>query len=344
MADRLGLSSSGDLSRKYFVMISVIVANYHRDGMELRHIRYFLAVAEELNFRRAAASLHVAQPSLSFQIRQLEEEIQVRLLERDTHRVVLTTAGRSFMENCRRTLRDVEDATRTAQLVSRGAAGKISIGFVASLGLGLLPAVLRTYRREFPQVDVGLAEMDTSQQIKALNEHRLDLGFVGLGLPSDEMTDLKVATVAQEKLFAVLPQDHPLSKNTRAKGKPISLAALADEPFLFAERSSAPVYNPWLMVLCREAGFQPHVRQEAGQPVTVLNYVAAGLGITILPQQFRRLRMVGVTFVPLVSSVPPYRYCAAWAPENKHPAVQKLVEIARQVARESGSRLRSSYR
>jgi DNA-binding transcriptional LysR family regulator len=325
-------------------MILVIVANYHQDGMELRHIRYFLAVAEELSFRRAAGKLRVAQPSLSSQIRQLEEEIQVRLLERDTHRVVLTAAGRSFMESCRRTMRDVEDTTRTAQLVSRGEAGKISIGFVASLGLGLLPAVLRTYRREFPQVDVGLAEMDTSQQIKALNEHRLDLGFVGLGLPSDEMTDLKVATVAQEKLFAVLPQDHPLSKNRRAKGKPISLSALADEPFLFAERSSAPVYNPWLMVLCREAGFQPHVRQEAGQPVTVLNYVAAGLGITILPEQFRRLRMVGVTFVPLVNSVPSYRYCAAWSPENKHPAVQKLVDIARQVARASGSRPRSSYK
>jgi DNA-binding transcriptional LysR family regulator len=325
-------------------MISVIAADYHRNRMELRHLRYFLAVAEELSFRRAAGRLHVAQPSLSSQIRQLEDEIDVRLLERDTHRVVLTAAGRSFLENCRRTLRDVEDTTRTAQLVSRGEAGKISIGFVASLGLGLLPAVLRTYRRKFPQVDVGLAEMDTSQQIKALNEHRLDLGFVGLGLPSDEMTDLRVETVAQEKLFVVLPQDHPLAHPRRMKGKPIALSALADQPFLFAERSSAPVYNPWLMVLCREAGFQPHVLQEAGQPVTVLNYVAAGLGITILPQQFRRLRMVGVTFVPLVSSVPPYRYCAAWSPENKHPAVQKLVEIARQVAHKTGSSHRRYYR
>jgi DNA-binding transcriptional LysR family regulator len=304
--------------------------------MELRHIRYFLAVADELSFRRAAARLHVAQPSLSSQILQLEEEIQVRLLERDTHRVVLTAAGRSFLENCRRTMRDVEDSTRTARRIARGEAGQISIGFVASLGLGLLPAVLRAYRRKFPQVDLGLAEMDTSQQIKALNEHRLDLGFVGLGLPSEKMTDLKVATVAQEKLFAVLPQDHPLANSKRRKGKLISLSALANEPFLFAERSSAPVYNPWLMVLCREAGFQPHIRQEAGQPVTVLNYVAAGLGVTILPAQFRRLRMAGVSFIPLANSVPSYRYCAAWSPENRHPAVQNLVEIARQVARCSG--------
>jgi DNA-binding transcriptional LysR family regulator len=126
-------------------MILVIVANYHQDGMELRHIRYFLAVAEELSFRRAAGKLRVAQPSLSSQIRQLEEEIQVRLLERDTHRVVLTAAGRSFMESCRRTMRDVEDTTRTAQLVSRGEAGKISIGFVASLGLGLLPAIAASF-------------------------------------------------------------------------------------------------------------------------------------------------------------------------------------------------------
>lgn len=319
-------------------MISVIVSNYHRGTMELRHIRYFLAVADELSFRRAAARLHVAQPSLSSQILQLEEEIQVRLLERDTHRVVLTAAGRSFLESCRRTMRDVEDSTRTARLIARGEAGQISIGFVASLGLGLLPAVLRAYRRKFPQVDVGLAEMDTSQQIKALNEHRLDLGFVGLGLPSEEMTDLKVATVAQEKLFAVLPQHHPLANPKQGKGRAISLSALAHEPFLFAERSSAPVFNPWLMVLCREAGFQPQIRQEAGQPVTVLNYVAAGLGVTILPAQFRRLRMVGVSFIPLASSVPPYRYCAAWSPENRHPAVQNLVEVARQVARGSGHR------
>lgn len=301
--------------------------------MELRHLRYFLAVADELSFRGAAEKLHVAQPSLSSQIRLLEEEIQVRLLERDTHRVTLTAAGRSFLESCRRTLRAIDDDTRTAQSIAHGEAGRISIGFVASLGLGLLPGILRDYGRRFPKIDIELTEMGSSEQIKALHEHRLDLGLIGLGLTSEEISDLSVATVVEENLYAFVPQDHPLDKAARRATKPMSLSKLAKESFLFAARSSAPVFNPWLVVLCHEAGFQPHIRQEAGEPITVLNYIAAGLGVTILPAQFCRLQMAGVACIPLASPVPSYRYCAAWSPQNKHPAVPHLVQVAQQAAR-----------
>ncbi|QHN04899.1 LysR family transcriptional regulator [Granulicella sp. WH15] len=301
--------------------------------MELRHLRYFLAVADELSFRGAAEKLHVAQPSLSSQIRLLEEEMEVRLLERDTHRVTLTPAGRSFLESCRRTLRAVDDDTRTAQSIARGEAGRISIGFVASLGLGLLPGILREYSRQFPKIELEINEMDSTQQIKALQEHRLDLGLIGLGLSSDEMSDLRMATVVEEKLYAAVPQDHPLAKAARRSSRPLPLARLANESFFFGARSSAPVFNPWLVVLCHEAGFQPHIRQEAGQPITVLNYVAAGLGVTILPAQFCRLQMVGVTFIPLAAPVPSYRYSAAWSANNRHPAVPHLVQVAQEAAR-----------
>lgn len=297
--------------------------------MELRHLRYFAAVAEALNFRRAAEQLHVTQPTLSAQIRQLEAEVGAQLLERDTHRVALTPAGRSFLENARGILRASEDMLRETRRVARGEAGFLSIGFVASLGHGLLPGILRAYRRRFPKVELRLTELDTSQQIAALNARKLDLGFIGLGLPT-ETSDLQLTTVTEERLLVALPQEHPL---VRQKGNPVkelALAQLADERFLFAAKESAPLYNPWLIVLCQQAGFQPNVLQQSGQPITVLNYVAAGLGVTILPAQFSRLRTVGVTFVPLAAPVPCYRYCAAWLPQNTHEALLRFLEIARE--------------
>jgi len=295
--------------------------------MELRHLRYFEAVAEELSFRRAALRLNVTQPSLSTQIRQLEEQVGARLLERDTQRVSLTPAGRQFLEDCRRILRDADESARRAARVFRGEIGHVSIGFVASLGHGLLPSVLCAYRRRFPEVDLRLAEMDTTQQIDALTARRLDLGFIGLGLPK-ETSDLRLALVAEEKLVAVLPQDHPLGR----KDKTLRLRALAGERFLLGARQNAPIYNPWVIALCQQAGFQPCDVQETGQPVTVLNYVAAGLGVTLLPAQFSRLPTVGVRFVPLAKPAPVYRYYAAWSPRNETTALLQFLKVAREVS------------
>lgn len=296
--------------------------------MELRHLRYFEAVAEELNFRRAARRMNVAQPSLSTQIRHLEEEMQARLLERDTHRVSLTPAGRRFLEDCRKLLRDASESARTARRISRGEAGQLSIGFVASLGHGLLPRVLRAYRKKYPDVDLRLLEMDTTMQIEALAARQLDVGFIGLGLPR-ETSDLNLELVAEEKLVAVLPQDHPRARAGGRAAKSIRLRSLERERLLLSSRQSAPIYNPWILTLCQQAGFQPHDVQEAGQPVTVLNYVAAGLGVTVLPAQFSRVPMEGVRFVPLAAPVPVYRYYAAWQSQNRHGALSHLVEMAR---------------
>jgi len=296
--------------------------------MELRHLRYFEAVAEELNFRRAARRMNVTQPSLSTQIRQLEEEMQARLLERDTHRVSLTPAGRRFLEDCRKLLRDAAESARTARRISRGEAGQLAIGFVASLGHGLLPRVLRAYRKKYPDVDLRLAEMDTTEQIEALAARRLDVGFIGLGLPR-ETSDLSLELVAEEKLVAVLPQDHPLATADGRAVASVPLRALEGERLLLSARQSAPIYNPWILTLCQQAGFQPYDVQEAGPPVTVLNYVAAGMGVTVLPAQFSRVPMAGVRFVPLADPAPVYRYYAAWRSQNGHVALRHLVEIAR---------------
>jgi DNA-binding transcriptional LysR family regulator len=262
--------------------------------MELRHARYFVAVAEELNFRRAAERLHLAQPSLSTQIRLLEEDVGVQLLERDSHKVELTPAGRSFIEGCRRLLQDADDFSRTARQIARGESGPLSIGFVPSLAHGLLPSVLRLFRQRFPDVQLFLSEMDSTAQIEQIAGHRIDLGFIGLGLPKD------------------IPE------------------------FLLGSRVNAPVFNPWIIVLCQQAGFQPLVVQESGQPITVLNYVAAGLGVTILPAQFSRLVTAGVCFIPLARPTPRYRYCAARMRNNRNPALAHFIGIACEVGKGVG--------
>ena len=348
--------------------------------MELRHARYFVAVAEELNFRRAAELLHLAQPSLSTQIRLLEEDVGVQLLERDSHKVELTPAGRSFLEGCRRLLQDADNYTRTARRIARGESVPLSIGFVPSLAHGLLPSVLRLFRQRFPDVQLLLSEMDSTAQIEQIAGNRIDLGLIGLGLPKDipeleivvvaeerlvaaipqdhplahksrksiplkalanerffglpkDIPELEIVVVAEERLVAAIPQDHPLAHKSR---KSIPLKALANERFLLGSRVNAPVFNPWIIVLCQQAGFQPHVVQESGQPMTVLNYVAAGLGVTILPEQFSRLVTAGVCFIPLARPTPGYRYCAARLRNNRNPALAHFIRIACEVGKGVG--------
>jgi DNA-binding transcriptional LysR family regulator len=294
-------------------------------------MRYFLAVGEELNFRKAADRMHVAQPSLSVQIQQMEDEIGTPLLERNTHQVALTAAGSEFLESCRRLLREVEDSKQKALRIARGEWGRLSIGFVPSLGYRLLPKTLRAFRTKFPNVDLRLREMDTSNQIRAIEDHRLDLGFIGLGQSSEKLAELQIAPVAIERLFVVVPQGHLLaSRANRQRG--VALNSLANEYLLLADTQSAPLFNPWLKVLCQQAGFQPNVIQESGQPITVLNYVAAGLGITILPEQYKYLVTAGVTFLPLIRPIARYHYYAAWLPQNKYSALHKFINIAKQAA------------
>ena len=302
--------------------------------MELRHMRYFLAVGEELNFRKAAERLSIAQPSLSVQIQDMEDEIGTPLLQRNTHRVALTPAGFEFLESCRRLLREVEDSKQKALRIARGEWGQLTIGFVPSLGYRLLPQALRAYRAKYPDVELQLTEMDTSRQIRAIEDHRLDVGFIGLGQSSERLNELQTVLVAKERLFAVVPQNHALS-TLSAQQRGVPLHSLAAERFLLADIQSAPLFNPWLKVLCQQAGFQPSIVQESGQPITVLNYVAAGLGITILPGQYRSLVAAAISFLPLVRPIIHYRYYAAWLPQNKDVSLERFINAAKQTAKSS---------
>jgi DNA-binding transcriptional LysR family regulator len=292
--------------------------------MELRHLRYFVAVAEELNFRRAAERLHISQPPLTTQLQQLEEEIGVKLLERDSHHVALTAAGDVFLQSCRQLLRDADTAAQAARRAARGETGRLAIGFIASLAHGIVPTLLRDYRRRFPDVELILAEMDTSQQLEELRERRLDVGLMGAWLPL-ENAELESVVIAEEPLIAALPEDHSL-----AQRRSLQLAALAHEKFVLASQQNASGYNRWLIRICEKAGFKPQIARESyRRTTTVLNYVAAGFGVTIVPAQFSRVPTSGIVFVPLARRTPLYRYCAVWHHDGCSPVLERFITAAR---------------
>lgn len=291
--------------------------------MELRHLRYFVATAEELNFRRAAERLHVAQPALSVQIRQLEEEIGAVLLDRDRHHVALTAAGKVFLEHSRRVLRAADEAVRAAARAARGETGRLSIGFIAQLSYEWLPNVLRSFRRQYPDVEIGLTELTPTRQIEELEQRQIDLGIIGLGLPYPH-EDLEVAVMSEEGLVVAMALEHPLAKRRK-----LALAELAKERFIFTARADAPAFGPWLLALCREAGFEPKVALETDRSPSALNYAAAGFGVAIFPAQIGRMAMPSVRFVPLDDATPKYQLCAAWRRDNTSPALARFLATAR---------------
>ena len=223
--------------------------------MELRHVRYFVAAAEELSFRRAAERLHVSQPALSVQIAQLEDELGATLLDRDRHHVALTAAGKVFLDRARRLLHAADEAVRAAGRAARGETGRLAIGFIAQLSYEWLPTVLRSFRKRYPDVEINLTELTPTRQIEGLVDRQLDLGIIGLGLPTPH-DELEVAVMSREGLVVALPLDHPMANRRR-----VALRELAKEKFIFTARVDAPAFNPWLLALCQLANCRSPTRR-----------------------------------------------------------------------------------
>jgi DNA-binding transcriptional LysR family regulator len=299
--------------------------------MELRHVRYFVAAAEELNFRRAAERLHVSQPALSVQIRQIEDELGATLLDRDRHHVALTAAGKVFLDHGRRLLRAADEAMRAAGRAARGETGRLAIGFIAQLSYEWLPSVLRSFRKRYADVEISLTELTPTRQIEELVDRRIDLGIIGLGLPQPH-DELEVAVMSEERLVAALPLDHPL-----AHRRTLALSELAREKFIFTARHDAPAFSPWLLALCQRAGFEPQIALETDRSPSALNYVAAGFGVALFPAQIGRLAMPSLRFVPLDKSTPKYQLCVAWRKDNRSPALERFLATARDVVRGGGA-------
>jgi DNA-binding transcriptional LysR family regulator len=300
--------------------------------MELRHLRYFVAVAEESHFGRAARRLHIAQPPLSRQIRDLERELGTPLFERGPRGAELTPAGRAFLPEARLTLAQAERAQRTAQRASRGETGRLRVGFVdAATNSGILPDVLAFFRMHLPAIGLSLFEMDPAQQAEALRDGRIDLGILQ-SPPADADRWLRLESVHNEPLVAAIPRGHRLA--TRAR---LSLADFAEEAFVLFPRHIAPMLHDDIMARCRAARFAPRVVQEAGGWHTVASLVSAGVGVAFVPRSLAQSRHRGVVYRPVRDLRTNSGLWAIWKRGESSPVRDRLVTVLKTVARARSS-------
>jgi len=296
--------------------------------MELRHLRYFVAVAEELHFGRAAERLHIAQPPLSRQIRDLEREVGTPLFERVARGVELTAAGHAFLPEARLTLAQAERARRTAQRAARGEIGRLRVGFVeAATYSAILPDVLGFFRMHLPDIGVSLFEMDTFQQAEALRDERIDLGILH-SPPADADRWLRLEPVYADLMVAALPQTHRLVGRTRP-----ALGDLAAESFVLFPRHVAPVLYDDIIARCRSVGFSPRVVQEAAGWHTLAGLVGAGVGVAFVPRSLAQLQRPGVTYRPVRGLSVEMGMSAVWKQGEKSPVRERFVTALRAVAR-----------
>jgi DNA-binding transcriptional LysR family regulator len=270
--------------------------------MELRHLRYFIAVAEEKHVTRAAERLGMQQPPLSQQIRALERELDVQLFRRKPRGVELTDAGSALLADARAILSHIDHAFATTKRTARGEQGQISVGFTSSAPFHpFVPRIIRTYRDSFPLVSLTLEESGTMELIDHLRNERIDAAFIRTMIPDQE--GLVVDPLLQEAMVLALPHAHILARHGANKALP--LRALADETFIVYRRHNGPGLYDAILSACNAVGFSPRIGQEAPRIVSTLNLVAAGLGISLVPESLQRMRMDGVVFRRLAGAAQP---------------------------------------
>ncbi len=287
--------------------------------MELRQLKYFIAVAEELHFGRAAESLHLSQPALSKQIQALEDSLKIQLLERTKHSCRLTMAGQKFLEKARRILQEVEEGIQVTRQVADGKIGRVRVGFTEATLYSLAPNLFKIYREHYPQVNLILTSGGTENNVEALRNHRIDVGFVYLPIREPS---LSVYPLYEEAYVTALPISHRL-----AKQKQISLQSLANEPLIFYPRSLAPVLYAYFIQCCEQAGFLPNIVQEAEPSQTSLGLVSAGVGITFVLSAMQNLSVKGVVYRPLIGNFLTLKLALAWRGDESSPAVQEFIKV-----------------
>ncbi len=258
--------------------------------MDLRQLRQFVAVAEELSFRRAAERLHVSQPPLSVAVQRLEASLGVTLLDRSRHAVRLTAAGEAFLHEARRTLHQAQFSMEVARRAAAGKFGTLSLSFVPSAGLEAVPRLLRAFRSDYPDVKLVLNSATTSQQMEALIRGSTDVGVVVP--PLYDAQDFQVDNFAEQELVLAVPQDHPLGSHRR-----VQLTRLAGESFIGFNFPEGPGFESVVVAACRESGFIPNFVQIASQMQTILVLVASGLGLALVPQAMRTVRIGNVAYL-----------------------------------------------
>ena len=291
--------------------------------MELRHLKYFVAVAEELHFGRAAKRLRITQQPLSRQIKDLEEELGVELFYRTKRTVRLTEVGTIFLAETRKTLQQVEYAVHIVRQAQEGKIGTLTVGFTGSALNIVLPAAVRQFKQLFPQVELILKRMQTLEQVEALNSKQIDLGL--LHPPINDET-LNLETIYRENLVVALPDNHSLAKDTF---EPISLQQLASESFILFPRHFGSVLYDRIINMCQQAGFSPNVVQEAIPQQTILGLVAAEIGISLIHSSVRTLGRDGVVFRDLIEPTPTLETAVAWSLNASNLVLPSFLEIVR---------------
>lgn len=298
--------------------------------MELRHLRYFIAVAEELHFGRAAEQLGISQPPLSQQIQAMEEELGVRLFERTNRRVALSEVGRLFLPEARQVLAQLEQAVAVARRAQRGELGELKVGFTSSAPFtSTIPRAIRAFRQACPEVHLDLRELSSRGVAEAVHEGRLQVGVLRPLAPLPE--ELVALELFAEPLVVVLPVGHPLAGG--ADG--VRLAELGEEPFVFFPRSFGTGLYDQLLELARAAGFVPRIVQEASEAMTLIGLVATGLGVTVLPASFSRMRIDGVVCRTLLDAGATTAVWLVRRRDEDSPLVRRFAELLEREAREA---------
>jgi DNA-binding transcriptional LysR family regulator len=287
--------------------------------MEFRHLRYFLVLAEELHFGRAAQRLAMTQPPLSLNIQQLEASVGARLFDRNSKGVRLTAAGAAFRESAQALLAQADAARRLARDVDAGSLGRLRVGIVGSVLFRGLPQWLAAFQARHPRIEVAFSELNSQEQLDALMHDQLDLGFVHTRRVPD---GLQTAPVHSDAFMACVPGAHALAKRRK-----VSLLQLRDEPFVLFSRRAAPDYYTRIVEMCGALGFYPNVRHEVRHWLSVVSLVAQGMGVAVVPAPLQRSGMAGAAFRPLLEETPPSELHCAWKAGTDLPARRHFLEV-----------------
>lgn len=297
--------------------------------IELRHLKYFVAVARELSIGRAAVTLNISQPPLTRQIQQLEEDLGATLFVRSVKGVELTDAGKTLYEEARNILLLVDLASERTRRSAQGLVGRLDVGIFGSGMYDIIPRVLRKFRAAFPEVKIVLHPMTKGEQVEALRQRRINVGFNRL-VP--RYPDIASRVVMWERLFVVVPESNPLAISSQ-----VSIADLADAPFVLFPKSGRPNFNDFVASLCQRHGFVPHIAQEVGEATTGVALVASGFGVCIVPESVKYFRAEGVVYVPMKESPPTMLdVTCLYSVEDRSPILAEFLGVLEEFRKEHG--------
>jgi len=292
--------------------------------LELRHLRIFVIVAEELHFGRAAKRLFMTQPPLSKAIRQLEDSVGLQLFERDSKHVALTAAGEVMLPKARETLLHAHNMAELGRAVAGGLAGRITVGFTGVMLYRGLTRMTTSFSSRYPNIELSFQEATSQRQVEMIRSGTLDGGFINSPIAP---AGLGAVMVYKERYVACIPATHPLAGSKR-----IALRSLRHEPFLTFSRDASPAYFDQMMAMCASAGFQPATHRFGGQILTLVAMVAAGMGVSLVPESVGRSEMKGASFVPLTSSRPHPSAFFVWRTDQRSAAIDALISVVKEAA------------